>query len=440
MNKAYRWYVVGVLTFAYLVSFLDRQILALLIGPIKADFDLSDTQISLLVGFAFGIFYVLMGIPLGRLADRANRKRIIIAGVSAWSAMTSACGLAGNFLQLFLARIGVGVGEAALTPSALSIISDIFPRKERSSAIATYNLGISLGTGLAMIMGGLVIGYVMSAPPAVLPVVGELKSWQYVFLLVSLPGVLVVLLMLTVREPARQEVLGDHQGAIPLRDALAYLSERRSLYVPLFLGMSVTTIVGYAYFTWIPEMMARRFVWERMDIGISYGLIVLTCGPLGALGGGWLSDRYFKQGKLDGAIRVGLLGTAMSLPGLCLVPLMPSGEAALVAIAMASVGPATITVAGTTAVVLVTPNQLRGQTLALYLFTISILGLSIGPTTVALVTDRVFGNEAMLHWSIAIVAITSSLISLALLAAAIGPYRRAVAESESWAGVGSADA
>ncbi|MFN2099914.1 spinster family MFS transporter [Altererythrobacter sp. MF3-039] len=434
MSKAYRWYVVGVLTFAYLVSFLDRQILALLIGPIKADFDLSDTQISLLIGLAFGIFYVVMGIPLGRLADRANRKKIIMAGASAWTAMTAACGLAGNFMQLFAARIGVGVGEAALTPSALSIISDIFPRKERSRAIATYNLGISLGTGLAMVVGGLVIGYVMSAPPAVLPIFGTLKSWQYVFLLVALPGVLVVLLMLTVREPDRRESLANQGRAIPLRDAVRYLMQRGSLYVPLFLGMSVTTIVGYAYFTWIPEMLVRQHGWDRMDVGIGYGIVVLTFGPLGALGGGWLTDHWFAKGVRDAPIRSALLGTAISLPGLILVPLMPSGEWALAMIATASIGPATVTVAGTTAIVMVTPNQLRAQTVALYLFTISILGLTIGPTAVALVTDRIFYDEAMLHWSIAIVAIASSLISLVLLWLVRGPYRAASQESDEWSG------
>jgi MFS family permease len=182
----YSWYVVGVLTAAYTISFIDRQILALMVGPIKKDLAISDTQMSLLIGLAFALFYTLLGLPIARIADRFNRRTLIAGGVVVWCAMTACCGLARNYAQLFLARIGVGVGEAVLSPSALSMLSDYFPPRTRGRAIAVYSTGITLGTGLAMILGGELLEYVLAAEPVRLPFFGELYAWQTVFLVVGL--------------------------------------------------------------------------------------------------------------------------------------------------------------------------------------------------------------------------------------------------------------
>src|SRR5688572_3708838 len=208
----YSWYVVGVLTVTYTVSFIDRQIMALMIEPIRRDLGITDTQVSLLIGLAFAVFYTLLGVPIARLADRYSRRAIIAAGITVWCLMTAACGLARNYAQLFLARVGVGVGEAALSPSALSMLSDYFPKETRGRAIAVYNTGISLGTGLAMIVGGQVIAHVMAAPPVRVPGIGELFSWQTVFLVVGLPGLVMAALMATVKEPSRRERLRTADG------------------------------------------------------------------------------------------------------------------------------------------------------------------------------------------------------------------------------------
>jgi MFS family permease len=203
-SAGYAWYVVVVLTIAYTVSFIDRQIMALMVEPIRRDLEISDTQMSLLLGLAFAVFYTLLGIPIARLADRYSRRGIIAAGIAVWCFMTAACGLSRNYAQLFLARVGVGVGEAALSPSALSMMSDYFPKETRGRAVAFYTMGISMGVGLAMILGGQVIALVSQAPPVTLPVVGQLFAWQTVFVVVGLPGILVAALMLTVREPPRK--------------------------------------------------------------------------------------------------------------------------------------------------------------------------------------------------------------------------------------------
>ncbi len=421
----YRWYVVGVLTFAYLVSFLDRQILALMVGPIQQDLMLTDTQMSLLMGLAFSIFYIFMAVPLGRLADNSVRRNIIVGGVTLWSLMTAACGLAGSYWHLFLARMGVGVGEASLTPSATSMIADYFPSGARGKALATYNAGVSLGTGFAMVFGGMVITYVSTSERHVLPMVGSVAAWQYVFFLVALPGLLVVLLMLTVREPARQETSSAAQN-LSFRDVLTFLYGRKRIYVPLFLGMSVNTIVGYALFSWIPTSFARVHGWTIGDIGLGYGLIILVTGPLGVFIAGSLIDKLHRAGQPNAELKVALLSIAICLPGVVYLPLAATGQAALMAMIPASIGPAMTTAAGSIAVINVTPNQIRGQTMALYLLTISLLGLSLGPTAVALLTDYVFRDPAMIDWSISCVVIASSLFSAIMLWQCLDPFTEGV--------------
>ena len=431
-SRPYAWYVVAILTMAYIVSFLDRQILALLVEPIKADLGISDTAISLLMGLAFGIFYSLMGIPLGRLADRANRRKIIAAGITLWCLMTAACGLARSFWQLFIARVGVGVGEAALSPSALSMISDYFPKEHRGRAISTYQMGISLGVGIAMVLGGLVVSYVASAPPVTVPAIGELRPWQMAFILVGLPGLLIVALMLTVREPPRRDLLAGAAQKVSLAYAARFVGSRWRTYVPLFIGMSVVTIIGYAYFSWIPSLFVRKFGFSIRDVGLTYGAVLLICGPIGVIGAGWLADTLYARGHKDGHLLTALFGTAISLPSAALMPLMPTSTLAVALLIPASIGPAASSATGISATMLITPNQLRGQTAALYLFVISILGLTIGPTAVALLTDYVFGDESALPWSISIVSGVAAAVSLVLLWSARRPYRAAMDESADW--------
>ncbi len=430
----YSWYVVSILTLAYIVSFIDRQILNLLVEPIKADMHLSDTQISLLMGLAFGIFYTFMAIPLGRLADRKSRRMIIACGITVWCFMTAACGLARNYLQLFIARIGVGVGEAALTPSALSLITDYFPKDKRGRAIGFYNMGISLGVGIAMIFGGYVIHYVQHASPWVLPVVGELYQWQSVFIIVGLPGLLIAALMLTVKEPSRKGLLktGENSSALSIRYILNYLLERRRVFISLFVGMSVVTILGYAYFSWVPTMFIRTFAWSIKDVGLTYGLILLVFGPIGVNFAGWLADKLHKKGYTDAHLRTVLCGVLISLPGATLMPLMPTETLAVVMLIPANLGPAIATAAGASSLMMIIPNQMRGQVSALYLFVISILGLTLGPTAVALVTDYVFADESALRYSIAVVSFISACVSSVLLYYCLRYYREAFIEAQEW--------
>lgn len=436
-GSGYAWYVVIILTLAYVFSFIDRQILSLLVQPIRADLNISDTQISLLQGLAFGIFYTLLGIPIGRLADRRSRRGIIAAGITIWCLMTAACGLARNFPQLFLARIGVGIGEAALNPSAFSLLADYFPRDKRSRPLSFYNMGVSLGAGLAMVLGGEIIAWMSNRPPLTLPIVGELYQWQSVFLVVGLPGLVIALLMITVREPTRKDKLvlqgaRDAAAQMSFKDVIGFLWQRRAMYGTLFLGMSVVTIIGYGYFSWIPTMFIRTWGWSIREIAFAYGMVLLICGPVGVSFAGWLADHWYRRGRRAANMRVTLMGTLILVPASALVPLMPTPELALLMLAPSTVGGAMASATGAAALMMIVPNQMRAQTTAAYYFVINIFGLTLGPLLIALVTDQYFGNDADLRYSIAIVSGGAGLAAVGFLVANIRHYRASVIEADGW--------
>ena len=228
------WYAVVILTIAYVVSFLDRQLLSLVVPLVKRDLLLTDTQVSLLLGLAFALFYTTMGIPIGRLADKKSRRAIIAAGISFWCLMTAACGLAKNYTQLFLARVGVGVGEATLSPSSLSMIGDYFPKEKRGKALGLFNIGVSVGSGIAFIIGGQIIAYVASRDNLILPIIGEIYPWQALFIMVGLPGLIVAALMMTVKEPERSEKIvlnndvGDATDEVSIKETVNFIIDRKS--------------------------------------------------------------------------------------------------------------------------------------------------------------------------------------------------------------------
>ena len=412
--RGYAWYVVVLLTLAYIISFVDRQILGLLAELIKRDLEISDVQMSWLMGLSFAIFYATLGIPIGWLADRRSRRTIIAVGITIWCVMTAACGLAKQYWQLFLARVGVGVGEATLTPAALSMITDYFPRHQVGRAIGFYTMGISLGMGVAYIVGGKVIGLVSEAPNLVLPIVGELRAWQTSFLAVGLPGLLIAALMFTVREPIRRGRLSAQTGGISIPEAARFLVERWRVYGSLIVGKTVLTITGYSQF-WIPALFARTWGWSIPDVGLYFGLVVLIGGPLGTNLGGWFGDHLFARGYRDAMVRALLVCIAVTVPCFILAPLMPTAVLALVVFFPGMIASAAASSTGNAALMIVTPNEVRAQISAVSLLVISIVGLIIGPTSVAMFTDYVFQDESALRYSMAIVPSGFGLISFFVL-------------------------
>jgi MFS family permease len=427
-SMVYPWFVVAVLMAAYVLSFVDRQIMNLLVGPIRRDLGINDTQMSLLMGFSFAIFYTILGIPMGRLADSRSRRGLIAAGVVVWSAMTALCGLAQTYWQLFLYRVGVGVGEATLSPAAYSMIADYFPPERRATAISVYSMGIFLGSGIAFLLGGLVIKFAMATGAVTLPLVGEIRPWQLVFLVLGVAGILFSFIFFLVREPPRGDVSGTG-SAVPLGEVIGYLWKNRRTVLCHNLGFAMLAFSAYGTTAWIPSFFIRTFNWEASQVGIVYGFIVMIFGCLGILFGGWLTDRWLKQGKPDAALRMGICASIVAtLGGVYLMA--DSGTLAAILMIPSVFALGMPFGAAPAAILAIVPNQMRGQTAAVYLLIVNLIGLGIGPTAVALVTDYVFADDMSLKWSMLVVGTIANLAAIAFLAYGMRPYRETLLRAQ----------
>ncbi|MBL8549454.1 MAG: MFS transporter [Hyphomonadaceae bacterium] len=422
-SEGYAWWVVGVLLIAYTVSFIDRMILSLLVAPIRADLGISDTQFSLLLGLAFAVFYTLMGLPLGYLADRGNRRRLVTIGVAFWSVATAACGLAPNFLALFLARVGVGVGEATLSPSAYSLLADYFPKDKLGRVMAIYSIGVPLGSGIALVIGGLVVKWATGAEAMRLPLIGETAPWRLVFFIVGLPGLLVALLMLTVKEPVRR---GVSAALSPFGAVFAHVARHPGAYGAHFIGLSLLVFVIYGGMAWIPTFFARTYGLAPADAGMIYGAIMALGGAGGLIMGGALADHLFRRGRKDAHLRAILIAVLTSAPFFVAMPLMPTPT-----LAFACLAPAVLLssmhggVAGS-ALQLITPNQFRAQITAIYFFIANLIGLGLGPTAVASLAEYGLGE---LRYALAIIAAVVLPFSALVLWIGLKPFRETVAQS-----------
>jgi MFS family permease len=431
-SARYAWYVVGVLTLVYVFSFIDRQILNLLVRPIRRDLGISDTQMSLLMGFSFAIFYTVFGMPLGRLADAKNRRGIIAIGFAVWSAFTAACGLAQNFTHMLLARIGVGVGEASLSPAAYSLISDYFPPHRRSTALGVYGMGIYLGGGLALLLGGILIKFTQSQDLYTFPLVGQIRGWQLVFFAVGLPGVFLSLIMFTVREPFRRGMMKSTNQPVPFREVVAYIGENWRTFVCHGLGFGLVSMGSYGASSWVPTYLVRHFGFKESDAGISYGLIVATAGTLGIFFGGWMADWMRGRGRLDSNMRVALYVTMASLP-IAIVAYRVESAAWFLAliwpVAFLTAAPFGVAPA---AIQQMMPNPMRAQASSIYLFLNNLIGLGLGPTAVALFTDYVFHSDAAVGESLLSVTVIGKVLSAIFLWYGLRPFLHSLDRLKTW--------
>ncbi len=434
-SLTYAWFVVGALSVTNMVSYVERLIPTLLFAPIKRDFGLSDTQVSLLAGFAFVLFYVLFGMLIGRLADRSNRRRIIIVGIFLWSLATMTCGLARNFMQLFLARISVGVGESTLGPSATSMISDYFPREKLARALSVYSGAQYLGAGLALVVGGFAIQLVANLPPLVIPGIGKLATWQTTFLAVGLLGTFVLIPMLFVKEPGRRGVLAKahaHKG-VPFSEVWAFLKLNKGTFGAIFGAFSIHSILGFGTVAWMPSYFIRVHGWHAHDIGYVYGMMVGVLGTAGVILGARLAEWIAARGYADAYIRAPLMVNLVIAVPQVLCTLMPTAGLSLALLGICTLLSSFPVAVAIASLQIVTPNQMRGQVLSFYLFTANILGLGLGPTFVAMITDYVYKNEHSVGYSLSTaVALILPIVTL-ILWRGLGPFRESLARSEAWA-------
>ncbi len=422
------WYLLALLSLAFILSMLDRTVISLLVEPIKADLGLTDTGISLLQGATFAIFYALTGVPIGWLADRSNRRNIISAGIGLWSVMTVICGLATSYATLFLGRTGVAVGEAALNPAAYSMMSDSFSKEKLGRAIGIFTAAGVVGTGLALLIGGKLYSYFVSQGG--LDIGWQLKPWQATFVAVGLPGLFLSLLILfTVREPKRSGLIERSKAQSDTdaeSSAFAFIKANRAIYGPLIAGYGILCIVGYAFTLWGPASLGRVYGLTTAEIGSKFGMIMLVFGSLGPILGGVACDRLIKAGRSNGPVLCLLSAAAICL-FFSIILLVSTGlTTTWLAYAGIAFGFTAMLASVPIAIQLITPSQYRARIAALALVSANVIGLGIGPLLVGLLNDNVFTGRAGIATSLPLVLAVNAALGFVI----VWPARRASVVTE----------
>lgn len=419
-SPASGWLLASLLALASIVSQFDRTVINLTVQPLKAAFGLDDTHFGMLQGLAFGLFYVTACIPLGRMADLYQRRLMIAGGLFLFSCFAMGSGLAPTFFLLFLTRVGVGVGEATLTPSGFSMLSDHFPPERLGRPIAAFLMSAPFGQGLAFILGGSLLQWLATSSVLAEGPLAGLQPYQAAFIIVGAPGLLLVPLFLLLREPKRR---GAKAEPMPFREVVAIVRGRSAALVPMLAGFSMVTLVVYAIFIWAPAMFQRSYGWNPAQVGLGFGLILMTCGMGGAFFSGWMVDRLTKAGYVDapllvagyGFVGCGCFGAAAAL--------MPTAPLALTFFAPAIFLSNMPFACAATAIQLIVPNQARAQVSALYITLTTLVGLTIGPMVIGFMTDHLFRDPADVRYSLAIIVGVPAPIMFTMMMIARRPYR-----------------
>lgn len=429
--SAGRWFVLALMMMLSAIAYLDRTIISLLIDNIKADLNVSEVQMGLLQGVAFGAFYAMATLPAGWLVDRFSRKKLLLVAFAFWTLASTACGLAKTFFALFLARMAVGAGEAPLTPAAYSLLAQSFGRNRLALAANLYSAGSTIGAGLALGLGGLVIQATSQLGTINLPIIGEINRWQMVFFFTAVPAIPVFGLLCLLHEPSRpgrsaaaRESAGDREEFMP------FFLQNRVLILSHLAGFSLLSACAFGTAAWIPSMFLRHFKLGVAEAGSLIGIVGAVAGIAAGIFAGTLVDRNLERGVRDAHFRyflfAGPLMIAVSMAGFWLAP---SVWVALLAWGlMHFLWP----FGGIAAAFLqiVTPPGLRGRISGLYIFSYNLAGLFLGPTLVAIFTEHVFGNPADVGKAIALNCLLLVPISFLILWSALPRARALVAQTE----------
>ncbi|HQX77505.1 MAG TPA: MFS transporter [Steroidobacteraceae bacterium] len=425
---------------AQIFSYIDRFLPSLMLAPIKADLGLTDFELGLMLGPAFGLFYVFIGVPIGWLADRYSRRALLATGITIWCSMTAAAGFARSYIPLLITRFGVGLGEATVAPCSVSLISDYFDRDRRPRAISLFMAGTFLGAGCAFLLGGPVVHWIGQLTPWVIPGFGEMRSWQMTFLIVGLPGFALAALMFTIREPRRteqvkRELQADGAGHASTRATLAYMHKRWAAFATLFVGSATVVTMGSLVF-WNVALFGRTWGWEVREVGIATGVLFLTGGTIGTLMGIRLSNKWIAEGRRDATLRALWIGLLLAVPGFALYPVMPSAPLAIASLLIAFIGQACAAAAGPVSLTYIAPGQVRSQAIAIYYLVIGVFGQLLGPPPVGLMTD-LFGDPGKLRYAMTIEAAVVGTMGVVLVRLGMNRYRRAAEELAELVDAGS---
>jgi MFS family permease len=425
-------YSLFVLTVVVMFTVLDRQVLALMIEPVKADFGITDTEASLLLGAAFSLTYAIAGLPIARLADRVNRRNLVAICLAVWSAATMACGVAQSYTGLLLARMGIGIGESGYGPASWSIVSDSFRRERVAFATGMLGIGAMAGTGMAMFLGGAVLELTKNFPPLDLPLIGIMRPWQWAFVLVGAPGLLWTLVVLTTREPARRGATATRH-AVPVLEVARFLGRDWRMYLATIGGTCMKNLLALGPGLWMPTMLHREFGWSVAQAGLWLGGITIVCSPVGMIAGGRIAELWNRQGRLDANLRIVLYALCVAVPLSIATPLLPTAALVLMGYALQMLATGIGFGPGIASFQVVTPNAMRAQVASVTQFSANVLAFALSPLIVALLTDFLFRDAAQLKYSIALNAVLFGPLAIWVVGQGMAAYRhgyeRAVREN-----------
>lgn len=418
-NERFGWYVVFVLCICGVVAYIDRQIINLLVEDIRLDLQVSDTQISLLQGFAFAVFYAIVAIPLGRIADSRSRRHLITLGILAWTVAAICCGLAETYAQLFVARMAVGVGEAVLTPAGFSLLADLFRPQRLARPVSVFTASSFVGSGIALMLGGMIVTALASGSE--INLFGQREVWQAAFILAALPGIPVALwFFLSVPEPPRratsQAKVDAETYRAGFRQALRFCFDNGRLFWAIFVGGSLLAAAQFALGAWVPALFIRVHGWDPGQIGAAQGTLFMVFGTAGVVAGGWITDFLFRRGYADANLRTCSIAGFLSAPWALAAMLVGQGQVAITLLAVAMFFGTIPFGAGPPLIPAIAPPFFRAQLVAVYLFIANLVGQSGGPWVVALLTDRFFADPKAVGYSLAI-TVPALLVAGAAIAA-----------------------
>lgn len=406
------WWAVAVFCALAILSYTDRQILSLLVDPIRGELGVSDTQVGILQGVAFAVVYSIAGLPLGRYADVLSRRRLILGGIVVWSLATIACAFSAGFGHVFVARMFVGVGEAALAPAAVSMISDLFPPRRRGTAIGVFLAGMIVGGGVAIGAGGFLLEQAQHGLLSALPFFNELSPWRAVLAFLGLLGIPAFLLMATVIEPVRRNAT---DAAPPLREVVNYIIGSRRVILPIMGALALMAVGDFSLLNWTPSLLMRRYALTPTEVGAVLSGIAIITGLVGVVGGGYLADRLSGTGGTTKRLRLPIVTTVAALLATPFGFTAASASQALFAFGWWMVFSSATTAAGIAAVQAIVPPRLRGTSVALTSFGSIFLGLGVGATLTPLLSDRLYSGPGAIGVAISTIVIPACALAIGLL-------------------------
>lgn len=431
-SPAYAWYVVALLVLAYASGVIDRIVISLLVEPIKHDLQLSDTEMGIIQGLAFALFYTLFTLPVGLLIDRWRRVPVLWIGIGIWSAATLMAGFARSFWSLFAARVAVGAGEATTIPGSSSTIADYFPPKSRPRAFGVFMMGGSVGIGIAYLFGAVAISFAGDLRAAYPALLGNFFEWQIVFLIVGAPGLLLAILMaVTIREPERRGTIQVSQK-VSLVPLWREIRTNRVALLAIMFGAIMNVMIVNAMLSWFPTLLIRVHGWEAAKIATYLALVGVPVGLVSALTAGWILSAMAKRGRTDGPILVMMTQCAVWAVFGTAKCFAPTPELALAGHVMTSLFATWAVTSALTALNQVTPNQLRGQVVAVYTMFMGLVGIGVGAVVVGVLSDVVFPDPTGIAPSLAIVSATGGVAGIAVLWYGRRDYQGAVERAREW--------